>query len=151
MSPASTRIETNFRLFKAYHFLKGLATTPYDLTATGNLSTERLESYCAQAGEFKLLYATERVNEDVLNALQELAQEARLIEKMESMQRGDVINKIEGYPSENRTVLHTAMRDLFMNPNSGAAAKKADSQKKKSAKSSENLSRRLKRRIDLQI
>ena len=125
MSHTPTRTEVSFRQYKASHFLKGLATTPYDLTQPGNLSDERIEQYCASAGEFKLLYATERVNDDVLNALQELAQEARLIEKMEAMQRGDVINKIEKYPSENRMVLHTAMRDFFMHPNPGSGAQKA--------------------------
>jgi glucose-6-phosphate isomerase len=131
MSQASMRTETMFRHYKASHFLKGLATSPYDLTAAGNLSTERIERYCAQAGEFKLLYATERVNDDVLHALKELAQEAHLIEKMEAMQRGEVINKIEGYESENRSVLHTAMRDLFMHPNTAPAAKKAAQAEKK--------------------
>jgi glucose-6-phosphate isomerase len=119
------RTETTFRHYKASHLLKGLATTPHDLTLPGNLPAARIERYCAQAGEFKLLYATERVNDDVLHGLKELAQEAHLIEKMEAMQRGEVINKIEGYPSENRMVLHTAMRDFFMHPNPGAAAKKA--------------------------
>ena len=131
MSKAPMRTEQTFRHYKASHFLKGLATTPYDLTIPGNLSPERIERYCVQAGEFKLLYATERVNDDVLHALKELAQEARLIEKMEAMQRGDVINKIEGYPSENREVLHTAMRDFFMTPNPGPAAKKAAQAEKK--------------------
>jgi len=132
MSPSSTtNTETSFRHCKASHFLKGLATTPFDLTIPGNLSSDRIERYSTQAGEFKLLYATERVNDDVMHALKELAQEMRIIEKMESMQRGDVINKIEGFPSENRMVLHTAMRDFFMNPNPGPSAKKAAQAEKK--------------------
>lgn len=140
MSPSpSTRTEMTFRQHKASHFLKGLATTAYDLTQPGNLSAARIEQYCAQAGEFKLLYATERVNDDVLNGLQELAQEARLIEKMEAMQRGEVINKIEGYPSEKRMVLHTAMRDFFMHSNSGPAAKKAAQAEKKECEKLKNF------------
>ncbi len=125
MSHTPVRTEMTFRHNKATHLLKGLATHPYDLTQPDNLSAERIEQYCAQAGEFKLLYATERVDDDVLSALQELAQEARLVEKMEAMQDGEVINKIERYPSENRMVLHTAMRDLFIHPNPASAAKKA--------------------------
>lgn len=115
----------SFRHYKATHVLKSLSTTPYDLTKEGHLSPERIERYVAQAGDFKLLYATERIDDNVLLGLKELAQEAHLLEKMEAMQRGEVINKIEGYPSENRMVLHTAMRDLFMNQNPAKAASDA--------------------------
>lgn len=132
MSQIRMRTETpSFRHYKASHFLKGLATTPFDLTAPGNLSADRIENYCSQAGEFKLLYATERVNDDVLHALKELAYEAHLIEKMEAMQNGEVINKIDGFPSENRMVLHTAMRDLFVHPCPAAAAKQAAAAEKR--------------------
>lgn len=122
--PAKTT-QNNFRQYKSVQILKGLATHPYDLTVEGNLSPERIERYAATAGEFKLLYATERVNDDVLHALKELAGEARLIDKMQEMQRGDVINKIHGFPSEERMVLHTAMRDFFLHPNEGKAASEA--------------------------
>ncbi|MCB1181438.1 MAG: glucose-6-phosphate isomerase [Chlamydiia bacterium] len=121
----------SFRQYKATHVLKGLATTPYDLTKEGNLSHERIERYSAQAGDFKLLFGTERINDDVLYALKELAQEAHLLEKMEAMQRGDVINKIDRYPCENRTVLHTAMRDLFLHENKGKNAQNATSKARK--------------------
>ncbi|MCH9627902.1 MAG: Glucose-6-phosphate isomerase [Chlamydiales bacterium] len=130
-TPTRTGHESTFRHYKASHVLKGLASTPYDLTVEGNLSAERIERYSAQAGEFKLLFGTERVNDDVLQALKELSQEAHLVEKMGAMQRGDVINKIEGYPSENRSVLHTAMRDFFMHPNQGKEALKATAAAKK--------------------
>ncbi len=135
----SMRAESTFRQYKASNFLKGLATTPFDLTLKGNLSKSRIDRYVAHAGEFKLLYATERVNDDVLNALQELAQEARLIEKMEAMQRGDVINKIEGYASENRMVLHTAMRDCFAHPNPAPEARKASFAEKKECEKLKNF------------
>ena len=124
-TPQHKAHESSFRHYKASHVLKGLAANPFDLTINGNLSTNRIERYALQAGEFKYLYGTERVNDDVLHALKELAHEAHLIEKMEAMQRGDVLNKIDGVPSENRMVLHTAMRDFFMHPNQGAEAKKA--------------------------
>lgn len=130
-SQTHTSHQPTFRHYKASHILKGLASSPYDLTLEGNLSTNRLKRYCAQAGEFKLLYGTERVDDDILQALKELAHEARLVDKMEAMQRGDIINKIEGYPSENRSVLHTAMRDFFMHPNQGKEAIKAAAAAKK--------------------
>ena len=117
--------QNNFRQYKSVQTLKGLATHPHDLTIEGNLSPERIERYSAQAGEFKLLYGTERVNDDVLHALKELASEAKLADKMAAMQRGDVLNKINGYPSEEREVLHTAMRDFFLHPNEGEGASKA--------------------------
>lgn len=117
-----TQEKQSFRNYKSTRILKGLASTPYDLTINGNLSAQRIEKYCGQAGEFKLLYATERVTDDVLRALKELSLEARLIEKMEAMQKGEVINKIEGYASEERMVLHTAMRDFFAHPNQSPAA-----------------------------
>jgi glucose-6-phosphate isomerase len=140
MSQSPTRHhEASFRQYKSAHFLKGLAATPYDLTAPGNLSPARIERYAAHAGEFKLLYATERVNDDVLHALKELAQEARLIEKMEAMQKGAIINKIEGFPSENRMVMHTAMRDLFTHPNAAPAAKKATQAEKKECEKLKNF------------
>ncbi len=130
-SPSRASYEHSFRHLKASHVLKGLASTPFDLTVEGNLSPNRIERYSAQAGEFKLLFGTERVNDDVLQALKELAQEAHLVEKMAAMQRGEMINKIEGYPSENRKVLHTAMRDFFMHPNQGKEALKATEAAKK--------------------
>lgn len=118
-------ISPSFRQYRAGHVLKGLASTPFDLTKPGNLSQGRLATYAASAGDFKLLYGTERVNDDVLLALKELSQEAHLVEKMQAMQNGEILNKIDGYESENRMVLHTAMRDLFQNPNESKEAAKA--------------------------
>ncbi|MEZ5314842.1 MAG: glucose-6-phosphate isomerase [Chlamydiales bacterium] len=116
-TPTRTNQKTSFRHYKATHILKGLASNPYDLTIEGNLSPARIEKFSMQAGEFKLLFATERVNADVIDALKELANEAGLIEKMQGMQSGHIINKIIGYPSENRRVLHTATRDFFTHSN----------------------------------
>jgi len=117
--------QTSFRQYRASHVLKGLATSPFDLTIPGNLSPERIDHFCASAGEFKLLFGTERVTEDVMGALKELSTEARVLDKMALMQSGEIINKIEGHESENRRVLHTAMRDFFANPNPAPAAQEA--------------------------
>ena len=62
---------------------------------------------------------------DVLKALFELAHEQNVISKMQAMQAGHVINRIEGCESENRAVLHTAMRDFFDHQNEDNVAKKA--------------------------
>lgn len=122
---------SSFRQYKSFHVLKALSTTALDLTRDGVLSPERIKKFSIQNGDFKLLYATERVTEDVMAALEELAHEAKLVEKMAALQRGEVINKIEGYPSENRSVLHTAMRDFFQHPNLGKEAKAATAMAKK--------------------
>lgn len=130
MPPAGQKtMPLSFRQYKSAQVLKALAATPYDLTKSGALSPERLERYAAAAGDFKLLYGTQRVNDDVLLALKELSGEAHVIEKMAAMQNGEIMNRIEGADSENRAVLHTAMRDFFAHPSTGkeavAAAKAA--------------------------
>jgi glucose-6-phosphate isomerase len=58
-------------------------------------------------------YATERVDDQVLDLLQKLADELRVVEQFQMMRRGAVLNRIDGFASENRQVLHTACRDLF--------------------------------------
>ena len=107
------RSMTPFNKYRAVEKLGELAKSPFDLSKEGALSQKRLEQMVTTAFNFKLFFGTERLDEGVLEALFELAQEARAVEKMEEMQNGEVINKIEGYESENRRVLHTAMRDFF--------------------------------------
>ncbi len=113
-----------FSNYPASKQLKKLAENPYDLTKKGNLSSERVAKYTADSCGYKLLYGTERVTDEVMLALLELAAQAKVFEKMEKMQGGEVCNRIEGFPSENRKVLHTATRDFFQ-PNPAPAAKEA--------------------------
>lgn len=103
----------DFQKLPSYQTLEKLAREPIDLTASGALNPERIKRFSASALGFKLLYATERVTDDVLKALKGLAEEADALEKMKRMQNGEVINLIEGFASENRKVLHTATRDIF--------------------------------------
>ena len=49
----------------------------------------------------------------MLEALQDLADEAGLLEQYKAMQRGEIMNRIIGQISEERQVLHTACRDIF--------------------------------------
>ena len=94
--------------------LQQLAERPYDLTAPDALTAaDRLERYVCRAGSLRMLYAMQRVTDEVLTALQDLADECRLVEQFKEMRRGAIINRIEGWPSENRQVLHTACRDIF--------------------------------------
>jgi len=112
-----------------YEKLKKLARNPVDLTAAGILSPERITSHvCAGAG-FDLLYATQRVDDAVIDALQQLADQSEAVDRFLAMKQGAVVNRIEGYDSENRQVLHTACRDVFVDkPSSPAATAQAREQ-----------------------
>jgi len=106
----------DFDKLAAGQTLRQLARQPFDLTAPTALTPERLLSYRCQAAGFDLLYATQRVDEAVLVALQALADESRAVEQFLLMRRGAVMNVIVGFAGENRQVLHTAVRDLFAEP-----------------------------------
>jgi len=114
-----------FQELPATNRLKELAKAPFDLTQDGQLTPERIEHFVAKACGYHLLYGTERVTDEVMQALGDLAQQADAFEKMERMQSGEVVNSIEGYPSEERKVLHTAVRDYFDQPNSAPVAQEA--------------------------
>jgi len=114
-----------FNRCKASLKLHHLAENPFDLTKEGALTPERLARFSAQACGYHFLYGTERVNADTMMALGALAEETDVIKKMEKLQAGEVMNFIEGFPSENRPVLHTATRDFFENPNPVKAAREA--------------------------
>lgn len=105
--------------------LQQLAHHPFDLTKPGNLTSERLEKYVAEACGYRFLYGLERINDEVMEALALLAREARVLDKMSQMQSGEVINRIEGHPSDNRRVLHTAMRDFFDSQNPSPIVREA--------------------------
>jgi glucose-6-phosphate isomerase len=100
-----------FTKFPSFQTLTALARHPIDMASI--LTPERIEKMAIQGVGFRLLYGTERVDASILKALFILAKEAGALEKMGAMQRGEVINRIEGVESENRAVLHTAMRDQF--------------------------------------
>ena len=114
-----------FNDYQSTQRLKGLAENPYDLSKKGNLNPKRIDHFKASALNLRLLYATERVDEKILDALFALAEEADVHKKMWAMQSGAIMNRIEGYASENRKVLHTAMRDFFEKQNGAEEAKHA--------------------------
>ncbi|MCI5218749.1 MAG: glucose-6-phosphate isomerase [Candidatus Electrothrix sp. LOE2] len=103
----------NFSQIKAVHKLQELARTPYTLAASTALSPERLAAYRASCCGFDFLYGTQRIDEQVMEALQDLADEAGLIEQFKAMKSGAVMNRIIGHAGEERQVLHTACRDIF--------------------------------------
>lgn len=97
----------------AYKKLVTLSQNPFDLTQEGSLDGNRVKKMQATSCGIKLLFATERLSIDAHTTLKELAKESLAVEWMHKMQRGEIVNRIEGHPSENRAVLHTAMRDVF--------------------------------------
>lgn len=114
-----------FSQLKSVQKLKKLASRPLDLSQTDVFTSERIRNMRKNAVGFDLLYAAERVNEEILDQLYQLAEEAHVRQKMISMQGGAIINRIEGVESENRSVLHTAMRDQFGHPQTEKTAKEA--------------------------
>ena len=104
---------SSFRHLKSVIRLSELAEDPCDLTLEGVVTPKRIDTMIAEGGGLRLFYAMERVSETTLAALGELAEEASVIEKMAAMQSGEIVNCIEGYESERRPALHTAMRDFF--------------------------------------
>jgi glucose-6-phosphate isomerase len=125
MALAKTIQSSNFLSCSAVKKLKQLAQNPLDLSKPHVLTPERISRFYAEGCGFKLLYGTEKVTDEVMQALQELADETQALAKMQRMQNGEVINYIENYPSENRAVLHTATRDFFEDPNPSQAARQA--------------------------
>ncbi len=104
---------SRFLELRSVQKLEKLAQAPLDLSKEGSLTPERISKLRLSMTGFDLLYGTERVTPEVMNALYELADEAHALKKMTAMQAGEILNKIENVESENRAVLHTAMRDQF--------------------------------------
>ena len=105
--------------------LRELARNPYDLSAKDAVNPKRIGSMQTTACGIKMLYGTERVDDKTMEALAALAKDREVMPKLKAMMDGEVVNKIEGYDCENRQVLHTAMRDVFDNPNKAKGAKEA--------------------------
>lgn len=105
--------------------LTQLALHPIDLAQPGVLTPERLAHFYVESCGYKLLFGTERVTDEVLNALADLAKQSHALDKMKRMQGGEIMNFIDSYPSENRPALHTATRDFFDHPQTSPEGKKA--------------------------
>jgi len=114
-----------FNEYQSVETLRKIAEKPVDLSKGGCLCPKRMEEMKVECLNLKLFYGTERVSEKTMETLFELASEAGVHEKMHAMQSGEVINKIEGFESENRMVLHTAMRDFFDRQSEGEQARQA--------------------------
>ena len=111
MDEKFTRI--NLQETGAYAKLKELSKNPFDLTAENALSPERIYAMKSSAVGFDFLYATQQITDEVLTALQQLANETHVVDQYIMMMSGEIMNRIEGHKSENRQVLHTASRNVF--------------------------------------
>jgi glucose-6-phosphate isomerase len=119
----------DFTDLQAVDRLRQLAGSPYKLAGQESLPPQRIESMRTSVCGYDFLYATQRLDEQVLAALQELADEAELVAKFKAMRSGAVLNRIIGHDSEDRQVLHTATRDIFTeNPAAAEASGQAKEQ-----------------------
>ncbi|SPN74130.1 Glucose-6-phosphate isomerase,glucose-6-phosphate isomerase,Phosphoglucose isomerase [Chlamydia serpentis] len=100
----------NFLDCNSTKILQEFALNPIDLTSPGLLSEDRIKKFALLEEGFTFSFATERVDDAVLAALTSLAEERGLYHSMLGMQQGEVVNYIEGFPSEMRPALHTATR-----------------------------------------
>lgn len=116
---------TQFNQYPSVSKLKELAKSPFDLTCSDTFTPKRVEEMVVANEHFKLLFATEQVSSEALDLLYKLSEEADVASKMKAMQSGEVLNFIEGFESEDRAVLHTAMRDFFEDKNTGQKATEA--------------------------
>lgn len=115
----------DFSSLNSHIQLTQLAKNPVDLTAPGVMTPQRIDQFLVQRLGFKLFFATERITSEVLDALLLLAEETHAMQKMAAMQAGETVNFITGYDSEQRAVLHTAMRDFFDKKSSSQPAREA--------------------------
>ena len=131
-----------FNQLKSYPILKKLAQNPFDLTDSGSLTPDRIQRFQCWTENFSLLYATQRLDEELLDGLQQLADETGAVEQFVMMKKGAVMNRIDGYDSENRQVLHTACRDVFSDsPAEPAASRQARDELDKLKKFIDDLDR----------
>lgn len=138
-----------FSQTRAYAALDALAKRPLDMRSL--LTPQRIAAYQVKGAGYTLSYATELVDDKVLQKLKELAHECDALGWMEQMQAGAVVNAIEGYASERRPALHTALRDIFDHPQQAQAAQDAAALAKREIKKIETLIPKLQEAFDTLI
>ncbi|MFM9163290.1 MAG: glucose-6-phosphate isomerase [Methylocystis sp.] len=92
--PAWAQLEAHFQKLKSLHLKQLFAQDP-----------KRGEKFSLEAAGIYLDYSKNRITEETLSLLLQLAQESGLRAQIDAMFRGDAINV-----SEKRAVLHTALR-----------------------------------------
>jgi glucose-6-phosphate isomerase len=94
------------KLKNHYHALAGLHLRDLFLK-----NPQRFEQYSLISGEILFDYSKNRVTDETMSLLIDLAKQAGLKEKISAMYRGEKINTTEG-----RAVLHTALRNRSNKP-----------------------------------
>lgn len=102
----------NLDTLASYQELENVGKVDLKEVMTGDNGAERVKKYSVpMAAGLKFNYAAKKVDEQVLDALAKLAEEAQLIEKYETLYNGAVVNT-----GEKRLVLHQLTRGQLGNP-----------------------------------
>jgi glucose-6-phosphate isomerase len=98
----------DFTQTAAYRYLADhyISINEYSLKDLFNEDDFRFEKYSIEFNDLLLDYSKNRVNDETLALLRQLAKECQLSEAIEAMFQGEKINETEG-----RQVLHTALRN----------------------------------------
>ncbi len=118
---------STFKKYDAFKKLEQLSKKPIDLTGKGVLTASRIAQMNLSACGWKMLYATERVDDGVVDQLLMMAKEACVFQKMADMQDMKTMNFVRGCKSEDRMVGHTAIRAESLAKNASNQAKQANS------------------------
>ena len=96
----------NLDTLTSYEELKGVATVDLAAVMSGDQGAQRVKKYSVpMACGLDFNYAAKQVDDEVLAALEKLAEETQLVEKFEALYNGEVINT-----GEKRLVLHHMTR-----------------------------------------
>ena len=96
----------NLSELKAFETVKACEKVCLRQVMTGESGADRVRKYCVpMAGGLAYNYASKAVDDTIIDALAELADEAQLTEKYEALYNGEVINT-----GEKRLVLHQLTR-----------------------------------------
>ena|SRR5690606_41031760 len=97
----------NFTATKAYSYLANhyIDIAPKHLREFFESDPQRFEKFSITTGDILFDYSKNRINEETMALLVQLARESGLPEAINAMFSGEPINETEG-----RAVLHTALR-----------------------------------------
>ncbi|WP_201504591.1 glucose-6-phosphate isomerase [Psychrobacter aestuarii] len=101
----STHPYRQARASAAWQTLQDLAKRPWPLEALFATDTMRAERFCAKAPSLYMDYSKQCINDEVLQALLDLADSCDLQARIDALLSGEKVNT-----SEQRPALHTALR-----------------------------------------
>lgn len=122
-----------FSRCQAYALLKKKAVSPPSLKESGFLTPERLRRAATHGAGVTVSWAFQKIDDECMGALMRLAEERQVFDQMDCLFRGEKVNTLFNHSSEERAVLHPAMRDLFSlepkTPDSARAAAQREIEK----------------------